>query len=61
MRPAKNMKYVINCGCLTFLDTNNEDESYEFINGFISKNLELCDDDGVKEIIHFLYRQSRLP
>ena len=50
---GKKYKYVINCGCLTFLDTNNEDESYEFINGFISKNLELCEDDGVS-IIHFL-------
>ena len=51
--PGRKYRFVINCGCLTFLDPKNENESYEYINAFIGKNIELCEDDGVS-IIHFL-------
>lgn len=51
--PGRKYRFVINCGCLTFLDPKNENESYEYIDAFIGKNIELCEDDGVS-IIHFL-------
>lgn len=49
----KKFKYLVNCGCLTYLDPKNEKESYEYIDAFIGKNLELCEDDGAC-IIHFM-------
>ena len=61
-KSEKKYKYLINCGCLFNLDPDNEEESYEYIDAFIGKNLELCEDDGVC-IFHFLtdkvdYRSS---
>ena len=49
----RKYKYLINCGCLTYLDPKNEKESYEYIDAFIRKNLELCEDDGIC-IFHFM-------
>lgn len=49
----RKYKYIVNCGCLTYLDPKNEKESYDYIDAFIGKNLELCEDDGIC-IFHFL-------
>lgn len=49
----RKYKYVVACGCLTYLNPNNEDDAYELIEAFISKMLNLCEDDGVVAI-HFL-------
>ena len=52
-KPDRKYKYLVNCGCLTYLDPRNEKESYEYIDVVIGKNLELCEDDGIC-IFHFL-------
>lgn len=51
--PDKKYKYVVACGCLTYLDPNKEDESYEFVDAFIGKALEHCTEDGVA-VFHFM-------
>ena len=49
----RKYKYIVNCGCFTFLDPKNEEESYGYIDNFITKALDQCSEDGVC-ICHFL-------
>ena len=49
----KRYKYVVACGCLTYLDPKREEESYEFVEAFITKALDYCTDDGVA-VFHFM-------
>ena len=50
---GKKYKYIINCGCFTFLDPNDEEASYKYIDNFMTKALDLCSEDGAV-IFHFL-------
>jgi len=49
----KRFDYIIACGCFFNLDPINEDESYSFINDFISKALSALHENGLI-CLHFL-------